>query len=263
MILESHREAISTLRKMAYTHAGIALSEQKEGLVQARVQVRMQALGLNHPQQYVSHLRANPNGKEMVQFLDCITTNVTAFMRDPQHYTAMMADLSKLTGPVRVWSAACSTGMEPYSMAMHMASSFGFNRDWRVLGTDLSKRALEHASRAIYTRSDVEAVSPEWRERWLEFGSADHVRIERRLRARVTLGRLNLLKRPYPMKGPFHLVYCRYVLMYFDEVMRRGVLTEVTRLMAPNALLFLGAGEALDICPEGLEVVGPSVFRRK
>ncbi len=252
-------------REVAYATAGIALSDGKQALVASRLASRLRALQLPDERAYVDYLRADTSGAELVQFLDVISTNFTSFFRERDHFdelgrTARRA-LSGGRRRFRYWCAASSSGEEPWSMAMTLAEELGQETDWRILATDISTRVLRAAERGVYTTEQTQTIPPELRAKWMVRQKDGTWSVSPALRPRVVYRRLNLATPPYPMQGPLDAVFCRNVMIYFDNRVRQGLISEVERLLEPGGLLCIGHTETLTGVRTALDSDRPSVYR--
>jgi chemotaxis protein methyltransferase CheR len=254
------------LSDIAHSQAGILLGQGKQTLVAARVARRLRDLGLADEDAYVELLRNDGSGQELVHFLDVISTNFTSFYREPDHFEDLATDAAaarnRRGGAFRVWCAASSTGEEPYTLAITLASAFaGSNAEWRILATDISVRALTAAREGLYSPAQVAAVPAELRARSFT-KEADKLRVRPELRQRVQFARLNLAQPPFPLRGGLDAVFCRNVMIYFDGDTRRALVREMARLCRPGALLVVGHSETLSgLSVPGLRAVRPSVYR--
>ena len=240
-------------RALVYDLSGIALGESKEGLVRARVGKRMRALGLEDHDAYLDLLLADATGDEIPRFLDAISTNVTSFFREAAHFD-LLARVSRYWVAPKIWSAACSTGEEAWSIAMTVPGA-------RVLATDLSTRVLERARAGVYSADRLGALGAERRREHFRARPRERsFEVATDLRSSVVFARLNLIEIPYPMSGPFDAVFCRNVMIYFDADVRRRVLAEILRLLRPGGYLFVGLAESLGGLARGLRSVEPSVY---
>jgi len=257
-------------REIVYAHSGIALSPGKESLVSARVGKRMRALGLSDFDDYLRRLQDDASGEETVQLLDAISTNVTSFFREPEHFDfvahACAGWMREGKRRFRFWSAASSTGEEPYSLSMTLLETFGSTvDDWRILATDISTRVLQKAQEAVYKGDALKTVSAAYRDRYFRaVRGEDEVRyqVKEHVRQRVVYRRLNLSTPPFPMKGPLDIVFCRNVMIYFDNEVRSRLLSEITRLLKPGGYLLVGHAESLTGLMCSLKAVRPSVYVR-
>jgi chemotaxis protein methyltransferase CheR len=262
------------LRDFVYRHCGIALSEQKRQLVQGRLLRRLRALGLKEFASYCELLRKDPDA-ELGELASVISTNVTAFFREMHHYDLLVEQLlphwleeKKQGGRLRIWSAGCATGEEPYALAMVLAEALertGSHVDARILATDLSPQALEHAQAGMYALERMEGVSTERRRRWFLRGEGQYegyACVHQRLRDLVTIQPLNLLH-DWPMRGPFDAIFCRNVVIYFDKPTKQRLFERYAGLLAPGGYLFLGHSESMHGLSDAFDLVGRTVYRKR
>ncbi len=265
------RQTFESFRELIYTAAGISLNEKKEALVSSRIAKRMRALNLTEHQQYLRYVTADSTGNEIVQMLDAISTNVTHFFREAHHF-ARVEELMKewlASGQrrFRFWSAGCSSGEEPYTLAVTLLeSAVGYgNVDIKILATDISTRILERAVRGEYESRKMENVSSFIRDKYFEKeGRGEQARyfVKQNVRKLVVFRRLNLSVVPFPMKGPMDIIFCRNVMIYFDNEIRKRLLQEFYRLLKQKGFLMVGHAESLTGILSGLKVVEPSVYTR-
>ncbi len=256
-------------QRIAQERAGIQLRGGKDALVSARVSQRIQELGLRSEREYLQVLESDLSGRELVLFLDAISTNHTSFYRESDHFDTLLEHVSRALarGQVRFrfWCAASSTGEEPYSLAMCLDDMLE-GTDWRILATDISTRVLAIASRGIYPESRLGPVPSVYRLRHFARlqGSQgeDLFQVRPELRARVVFRRLNLAGPPFPMQGPLDAVLCRNVMIYFDLPVRQEVVSEVERLLRPGAPFIIGHSETLNGLKTQMTSERPSVYRQ-
>jgi len=264
-------DIFEAFREIVYDRSGIHLREGKEALVSARVGKRMRALGLTDYGQYLRRIKEDETGEEIVQLLDAISTNVTSFFREPEHFDFLAARLGEWYAAgqrrFRLWSAACSSGEEPYSLAMTMREAFPENGvDARILATDISTRVLERSLPGCYRADKVEPVPPEKRDRYFERqgrGEETVFQVREGLRKPVLFRRLNLSQPPFPMRGPLDVIFCRNVMIYFDNLVRKRLLDEMYRLLKPGGYLMVGHAESLTGMMSEFKVVKPSIYVKK
>lgn len=256
-------------RAIVYEKSGISLNDGKEALVSARVAKRMRALGYTDHRKYLEHVSNDATGAEVVQLIDAISTNVTSFFREPVHFD-LLAELVKKwleegQTRFRIWSAASSTGEEPYTIAMTMLEATrGARVDIRILATDISTAVLERCRQGAYSAEKVASVPPALREKYFaENRGAGTYTVKNSLRDLITFRRLNLSNPPFPMKGPLDVVLCRNVMIYFDNTVRGNLLKEVHRLLKPGGYLMVGHAESLTGILTSLKVVRPSVYVKR
>ena len=262
-------ELFQQFRQIAYEKAGIDLRSGKEALVSSRIARRLRELGLATEREYLEHLGTDPSGDELVAFLDAISTNFTSFYREPVHFQLLtqvaQAAVASRQRRLRFWSAASSSGEEPYSMAIALSGALGSaakDLDLRILATDISTRVLGRAQAGVYTREQVEPVPQPLREQSFERTAQGAFRVKEHLREWVSFRRLNLAQPPFPMQGPLDLVFCRNVMIYFDQTVRERLVQDIERLLRPGGLLLIGHTESLQGLRTGLQLVQPSVYRK-
>jgi chemotaxis protein methyltransferase CheR len=251
---------------IAYQKAGITLGASKEALVAARVGKRLRALGLATEKEYLSRLEADQTGEETVQFLDVISTNHTAFFREPDHFELLrhlVVDWHRQgLRRLRIWSAASSTGEEPYSIAFTLSDlPEAGEMDWRILATDISTRVLKKAEEGRFGGDRLASLGRAAQRRYFDrVPKSEDAVVRTVIRDRIAFRRLNLAQVPYPMRGPFDIIFCRNVMIYFDQVMRQRVVSAMERLVRPDGYLLIGHSEALSGIQLGMRMLRPSVF---
>ena len=252
-----------------YRVAGITLGEGKEALVSARVGKRLRALQLDCDKEYLKYLENDETGTEIVELLDVISTNVTSFFREAEHFdilSGIMVEWMKAGQKrFRLWSAASSTGEEPYSIAMTLAELKGAaSCDMKLLATDISTRVLRHCVEGVYTVDKVGSIPRQRLDTWFDRVEYDDGRmafqVDERLRSMVTFRRLNLNQPPFPMQGPLDAVFCRNVMIYFDNEVRKRLIEEIYRLLKPGGYLFVGHSESLTGIHGAFKALRPSVY---
>ena len=265
-------EDFQALRKLVREVTGISLSEQKRELVYGRLARRLRALNLRTFREYRQLLASDTDG-ELVQFCNAITTNLTAFFREPHHFdhlrNEVLTPLMHKAGAsrrVRIWSAGCSTGEEPYSIAMTVLETLPDIERWdiRILATDLDSDVLEKASNGVYTAERLRTLSPERRERFFvpyPHGKEPSYQVRPELRRLITVKQLNLMH-PFPHKGPLEAVFCRNVVIYFDKDTQRDLIARISRLQRHGATLFLGHSETLFKVSTDYTLIGRTIYRR-
>lgn len=254
-------------QELVARQAGIALKEGKEDLLIARIAKRQRALGLGSPRAYLRHLEADRSGEELVCFLDAITTHFTCFLRESDHFD-FLADAVKRwrrqgRQRMRLWSAASSTGEEPYTMAMTVLEALeGEPGDVRILATDLSTAVLHRARAGVYDDAALAPLPAALRLRYFTRVSEGAWRAGESLRRMVVFKRLNLSAPPFPMRGPLDVVFCRNVMIYFDQGVRQRLVAAVESLLKPGGFLAVGHAETLAGLRSGLHALCPSLYAR-
>ena len=261
----------AALRALVKAHTGIHLSEQKRELVYGRLSRRLRALGLESFRAYRELLERN-EGDELVQFCNAITTNLTSFFREKHHFEYLREQLlaPRAADPrgarrLRFWSAGCSTGEEPYSLAMTLHEALPDLRRWdiRVLATDLDTDVLGKGARGVYEEERVKDLSPQRLERFFRRagGPASGYGVTRELRELIVFRELNLMH-TLPMKGPFDAIFCRNVIIYFDKDTQRQLFARIAQLQRSGDILFLGHSENLFRVNDDYTLVGRTIYRR-
>ena len=261
-------EIYGRICELVYDEAGIRIRPGKEAMVSSRLAKRMRALGITQEADYLEMLERELT-TEVVALLDVISTNVTSFFREAEHFK-VLGELhrSKLAAGqrrFRYWCAASSTGEEPYTISMTIAEverEVGIRSDWKLLATDISTRVLEIAGNGVYSTESLSQVPHLLRDRYFGKSSmgAGFLQATEELRSRILFRRLNLSQPPFGMKGPLQAIFCRNVMFYFDDPVRLGLLAECRRLLAKDGLLFIGKSESLPAETPGFARVSPAAY---
>ena len=253
----------NTLREWLYSHAGISLTPTKRPLVTSRLARRLRELELGTYTQYLRALAEDAEERQLA--LDLLTTNETYFFREPAHFDFLRRLVPQLPAgqPVRVWSAACSTGEEPYSIAMTLSELLP-GRAWEVLGTDISRRVLEAARGGHYRLARTSGIPQPLLQRYCLKGvgaQAGTLLVNGALRARVKFEPVNL-NAPLPDFGTFDVIFLRNVMIYFDDATKRDVIARMLPLLRPSGHFIVGHSESLNGITSELRTVSPSIYRR-
>jgi chemotaxis protein methyltransferase CheR len=266
------RLALSTaqfeqVRRIVYEKCGINLTTGKEELVKSRLVKRLQALDLDSIGEYLQFVKNDLSGKELAQMLDVLTTNKTYFYRESAHFDYLCQEiLPNLRQPkLRIWSAGCSSGEEPYTVGALLREHLkNIDRyDVRILATDLSMRVLEKAKAATYAAEAFNEMPPALLQKYFTRVSANphSYRVKDNVRKLVTFARLNLLA-DWPMRGPFDVIFCRNVMIYFDLPTRDRLVNRYYRLLAPGGHLFIGHSESLNGINHQYKYVQPAAYMK-
>ena len=259
------------LRQLVKQTTGIALSDAKRELVYGRLARRLRALNLRSFKDYRAKLAGDSD--ELVQFCNAITTNLTAFFREPHHFEHLKTEILQplVANPpaqrrLRIWSAACSTGEEPYTIAMSVIEAIPELSRWdiKILATDLDSDVLGKASRGVYHEDRIRTLSAERRKRFFKAvpGAREpSFAVSPELQKLITFKQLNLMH-PFPMKGPIEVIVCRNVLIYFDKDTQRDLVGRMARLQRPGDQLFLGHSESLFKVSNDYTLIGRTIYRR-
>ena len=258
----------ATLAELVRSHAGIALGENKRDLVYGRLARRLRALRLDSFAAYCELLDGPDGEAEIGSMVNAITTNLTSFFREPHHFTTLAEEVLKpMTGRgrqrLRIWSAGCSSGEEPYSIAMTLRNAIPAVGSWdaRILATDIDTDMLAHAAGGCYPADRVTSVPRNCRRYIQASDAGDEVMMSAELRSLIAFKPLNLLG-PWPMRGPFDAIFCRNVVIYFDKPTQRKLFDRYAELLKPDGWLFIGHSESLFRVSERFNLVGRTVYRR-
>lgn len=261
------RKLFDRLRAIIYENSGIALHEGKQALVCARLRKRMRLLGIQDYREYLNRV-SDDDGAETIGLIDAISTNVTSFFREPVHFDflakAMSGWLNAGAKRFRFWSAACATGEEPYSIAMTLLEAVKDQPvDMRILATDISAQALEKGMRGIYDEQKMSPVVPYLRNKYfrrVKNQNGASYAVNAALAKPILFRRFNLSAVPFPMSGPMDAIFCRNVLIYFDQTTRKNLLDEAYRLLKKGGYLFVGHAESLTGMISNFKPVRPSIY---
>jgi chemotaxis protein methyltransferase CheR len=268
-------ELFSRFQALIYKESGIWLTAHKSSLLVGRLARRLRLLGLSSLAEYHSLVVHPDQQHERALMIDCITTNETQFFREPLHFEFLaqqvfprlteQANSGQRPKQIRIWSAACSTGEEPYSLAMMLLKYFPPEAEWNleVVATDISTRVLEKARTAIFPMAKAEEIPRDLLHAFMLKGRDDQegqVQVGPQARKLVRFSRVNLQAESYPLVGFFDLIFCRNVLIYFDQNSKARAIDRILRHLAPAGLLFVGHSEALNQVTTRLKSIAPSIY---
>ncbi|MBI1208716.1 MAG: chemotaxis protein [Azospirillum sp.] len=268
------RDHFDRIAGLLYHLCGIHLAPHKQDMVYSRLVRRLRLLELSDFGAYCDLLESDLDGGEIGCLVNALTTNLTSFFREPHHFrhlteTALPQMRSGQTPRprLRIWSAGCASGPEPYSIAMVLLSAVADLRRWdaRILATDIDTQVIETARRGYYPIELGETIPPELRlrstRRLRNPQGEQRLAMGDELRRLIVFKPLNLLE-PWPMKGPFDVIFCRNVLIYFDRTVRKRIADGFTDLLTPGGFLYLGHSESLYGVTDRLVQTGPTIYRR-
>jgi chemotaxis protein methyltransferase CheR len=259
---------------LAYQRFGLDLKRGKEALVTARLGKKLRQLGFQSFAEYHRHVLADATGDALVELIDALTTNHTSFLRERAHFEFLARAANEEfrdVATLRVWSAACSSGEEPYSIAMCLAESLkkdtlnSRSREFRILATDISTRVLAAAQKGIYPAGRFEEVPDAWRRAYLLRGRGESeglYKVKPELAQRIEFERLNLIQ-PFPQRGLFHVIFCRNVMMYFDKPTQQDIVQRLSACLERGGYLFVGHSESLTGVEHALHYVRPATYRNQ
>ncbi len=257
-------------KEIVYKNCGISLNESKVAMVSSRIAKRMRILNINDHSAYLDYLIEDKSGEEITKFLDVISTNVTSFFRESEHFDLLEQIITEIVESgqkkIRIWCAASSTGEEPFTIAMvSNIITAGKSIDLKILATDISTKVLADAKNGRYAVDKIKTIP---KNLIIEYfskqtaGDKIFFQVKDVLKRLVVFKRLNLFKPPFPMKGPLDVVFCRNVMIYFDNQTRSRLVSEIYRLLKPGGYLITGHAESLTSVKNDFKCVKPSVFQK-
>ncbi len=269
---ESEREFVFTPRdfervsKLIHRKAGIVLNDSKEDMVYSRLARRLRDVGLASFKQYLDQLESGTMDQEWEGFTNALTTNLTAFFREPHHFDMLKEHLATLAPKPRhlIWCSAASTGEEPYSLAMAAIEHYGtLTPPVAILATDIDTNVLDTAQRGVYTLDRLEKLSDARKRQFFRRGSGDNAgycKVIEPLQKLINWRPLNLLDARWGLKGPFDAVFCRNVMIYFDKPTQHQIIEKFMPLMSDECLLFAGHSESFFHCADLIRSRGRTVY---
>lgn len=260
------------IRSFVKSQTGINLSDAKKNLVYGRLARRLREINMSSFSEYLQYVTSD-NEAELINFINAITTNLTSFFREKHHFDFLRKEaIPKLmkdnqhTRRLRVWSAGCSTGEEPYSLAMTLKNTMQDIASWdaRILATDLDTNVLAHGKAGVYDESRVEGLPDAIKRKWFRRGRGDQsgsVLVAPELKELIAFRQLNLMK-PWPMKGPFDFIFCRNVVIYFDKPTQKVLFDRYAEMLRPDGYIFLGHSESMFKVSDRFKLIGNTIYQR-
>ncbi len=258
-------------------NVGIKMPPEKRMMMQSRLASRLKALHLDSYKAYIDYVFSgkDADNHELIMMIDAMTTNLTEFFREPQHFdymrsAALPGYAAQKLNKIKIWSAGCSTGQEPYTLSMVMSeyikqNPLGSIRDFSVLATDISTKVLDKAASAVYPMDAVKGVPQQIMHQYFLRGKNPAnpvVRLKQDIRSHVNFMRLNFMDEEYGFRDTFQIIFCRNVLIYFDKANQEKVIRQFLRYLEPNGYLFLGHSETIFGMDLPFKTVAPTVFQR-
>lgn len=269
-MLSLTNEEFRTLTEYMKGNFGINL-EKKRTLIEGRLTNYVLEKGFANFTEYLESIFLDKTQTEVTKLVNFLTTNYSYFMREWEHFrffkdTVLPGFLETVADrDLRIWSAGCSTGEEPYTIAMLLSDFFKPENgmwDRKVLATDISVKALEKARKGVYDEEQLEKIPPEWKTRYFKNLGAGRWEIKPTLRQEVIFRSFNLMEESFPFQKQFHVIFCRNVMIYFDRETKTNLIRKFYRHTAPGGYLFIGQSESIGRDETGWQYVMPSVFRK-
>lgn len=268
----SDRE-FNRVKARVYQEAGISLSDAKRTLVVSRLGKLVRALQLNSFDAYLDHLERQGTPADAQDFINALTTNLTRFWREDHHFEHLEGYVRQLMGQrprlgangrpkLRIWSAGCSTGQEPYTIALGLLAAFPELKRWdfRVLATDIDTNVVAKAAGGVYPEAELNGLTHE-RTALFERAGAGQVQIPMAVRELISFKPLNLMNNPWPMHGPFDAVFCRNVAIYFDKKTQGELFARLGAILVPDGFLYIGHSENLGAGGTNFRLVGKTIYQ--
>lgn len=253
------------VRGLIYKRAGISLADSKQEMVYSRLARRLRATGITSFAKYLDDLEAGRMPTEWESFTNALTTNLTSFFREAHHFPLLADHVKKHKGEtLNIWCSASSTGEEPYSIAITVCEALNtLTPPVHIIATDIDTNVLATAANGIYPIERIEKLTAEQQRRFFLKGKGDKagmVRARPELRQLITYRPLNLLEERWDIRGPFDVIFCRNVMIYFDKATQRKILSRFVPLMKPDGLLFAGHSENFLYVSDSLKLRGKTVY---
>lgn len=269
-------EDYQLFRRLVYAQSGIDLGEHKLQLVKSRLGKLVREGGFRSYRAYYHHVRDDASGEALCVMLDAITTNTTHLFREINHFHRLRDTVIEWAGDrrwrrthreLRIWSAACSSGEEPHSLAMTTADALRRFPDlpFKILATDLSSVMLSRAKLGLYEPHRVGTVPADLKKRYLKPCTVDgkpHVQLVPELRSRIKFCRFNLMTEAFPFREPFDIIFCRNVMIYFDKATQGSLVRKLAEQLREGGYLMIGHSETLNKLDHSLDYVEPTIYRK-
>ncbi len=261
------------LAELVHKRVGIVLGEHKRNMVYSRLARRLRQLKINSFREYCTLLEDNSAGDEVSNLVNAITTNLTSFFREQHHFdhlrNEVLLPMSEQPPPdrrLRIWSAGCSSGVEPYSIAMTALDVFAAARDWniKILATDIDTNMLDVGRAGTYPIAQLEKIPPVYRKSFIRVDrtpSDGEIHMADKVRLLIRFNALNLLEQ-WPFNGPFDVIFCRNVVIYFDKPTQRQLFDRIADMLKPHGWLYIGHSENLFNVCDRFSPQGKTIYRK-
>ncbi len=268
--LRISQKEFDLFRDFIYKEVGISLSDKKIGLVQSRLSKRLKALGLSSYDDYYYYIQDHKE-EEIFHLISAISTNVTSFFREEPQWAYLRENINTIfasTRKIRIWSAACSSGEEPYSIAIFLKENLDHYKEYdiKILATDISKKVLEKAISGRYVAKDIAGLPKHILQRYFDIDKRDPqapYAIKEDLKAQITFRMFNLVYDDFSIfKNRFDFIFCRNVMIYFDGSSQMKLVSNFHKILSENGLLFIGHSESLTRNNKEFKTVRPSIYER-
>lgn len=256
------------------THFGINLTEKKRSLIETRLQHIMTSQSYGSYSEYFDHIMDDRSGKGLTELLNSLTTNHTYFMREPEHFSYLTSVIlpyilrnHAAERDFRLWSAGCSSGQEPYSMAMILSefllrypeNTSLWNR--QLLATDISEKALHKAIAGSYLEDEIKGLPGPWIKKYFKV-TDNKYHVTKSIKSEIIFRKFNLMNQRFPFKRPFHAIFCRNVMIYFDNETKQSLIKKFYDALVPGGFLLIGHSEFIDKNTSLFEYIKPAIYRK-
>lgn len=259
-------------QEIIYRQTGIHMSEKKRNLIVARLSKRLRALNLKNFSEYYQHLIDNSSGDEIINLINRVTTNKTDFFREVHHFDLLLQEIfpaiiregnASRERKLRIWSAGCSTGEEPYSLAMTVSEAFKAERGWdiKILATDLDTEVLMKATAGIYPSQAITPVPINYISKYFERTDSGY-EVTKSIKSLISFRKLNLMEQAFPMKKSFDMIFCRNVMIYFDDETKSSLVRKFHHHLKENGFMFIGHSESLMYMKDIFRFLKHTVYRK-
>jgi len=259
------------LGQIVHNRTGIVVSDAKKNMIYGRIVKRLRALNMDNFSDYILYIKSDAGDNEAIDFINAITTNLTKFFRENHHFEHLrdkvilpMVVNQNPSKRVRLWSAGCSSGMEAYSMAITISEAVPnlVAWDFKILATDIDTNMLSKGENGIYRNKDLENIPSNLIKKYFKKYDDDNMIISEKLRNMVHFKRFNLLDSTWPMKGPFDVIFCRNVVIYFDSTTQSELFRNYHKKLKPGGWFYIGHSETLLDAADMYDSQGKTVFMR-
>ncbi len=248
---------------------GIHFKNEKKTLIAGRLGPLMKNLNINSLEDYIEYVIEDKSGSAASVMLDRITTNHTFFMREAEHFNFFSKSVLPLLEhrvrdkDLRIWSAACSSGEEAYTLAMLLDEHFSTNKslwDTKVLATDISQKVLNVAKKGVYSKERIAPLPNSWKSKYFDYFDKDNVVVNDKIKKEVVFARLNLMDKTFPFRKKMHVIFCRNVMIYFDNQTKNELIDRLYHVTEPGGFLFVGHSESLNRESSKFKYLMPAVY---
>lgn len=258
------------IRELVFKKTGINIADHKRNMIYSRIAKRLRSLQMGTFTEYCKYLESSDGGKEITDFINAVTTNLTKFFREIHHFEHLeqealpeMINKNRDSRRLRIWSAGCSSGMEPYTISMVLNHNLTNIKSWdaKILATDIDTNMLARGEQGEYKISDVDSVPAKYRK-YININKKEELaQMKDELKAPISFKQLNFMD-DWPIKGPFDIIFCRNVVIYFKKETQRVLFDKFANVLADDGLIYIGHSENLAVVSDRFEHLGRTIYRK-